>query len=208
MKGLLLKELFMIRKSGFAFAILSGAFIFSGIFSGEPSILLMIPLFMSIMIFSFLNSDEMSKWGQYSLALPYGRKKIVSSKYSTILILNAFSILVVLSSYFVAVAIGKTEFSAELLFILLIFSVIVGLFYPSIILPLSYKFNTEKSRIIIMIASGVIGGVSAFFMEMQVMMDILDSISEYIYIIIFAAVILLFVGSWFLSMKIYDKKDL
>lgn len=206
MKGLLLKELFMIRKGGIAFAILTGGFLFSAIVSGEPYMLLIIPMFMSIMIFSFLNADEVSKWRQYSLVLPYGRKKIVSSKYLTILILNVLSTLIVVSAYLISVTVGKAEFSAELLFILLIFSVIVGLFYPSVILPLNYKFDTEKSRMIVFIASGIMGCISVFFV--YGIKDIISIFGEYIPVIMLAAVILLFAGSWLLSMKIYDKKDL
>lgn len=212
MKGLLLKELFMIRKSWFAFTIMIVAFANIGILSGESGMLLFLPLFMSIWSVSLMNMDEMSRWQQYALVLPYGRKKIVSSKYLMMLIMNGVSFVFVVLSYLVSVALGKVDFSADLLFTLILLSLVVGLVYPSFLLPLVYKLNTEKGKMVLMIINGTIGGISSFFfiqiIEISVFGDIFSNIAGFLPFIIFAVVAVLYLLSWQLSIKIYEKKDL
>ncbi len=208
MKGLLLKELFMLRKSWFAIAILTVAFAVVGIFSGETGMLLIVPLFMSVWSVSFMNMDEVSKWQQYSLVLPYGRRKIVLSKYLMILILNTLSIMFVVLCYLISVAFGKNGFSADLLLTLIFLSLIMGIVYPSVLLPLVYKLNTEKGRMVLMIINGIVGGSSVAFMQTSVFGDIFGSISGFLPFIIIAVVAVLYLLSWQLSVKIYEKRDL
>lgn len=208
MKGLLLKELFMLRKSWFAIAILVVTFSIVGIFSGETGMLLIVPLFMSVWSVSFMNMDEISKWQQYSIALPYGRRKIVSSKYLMILILNTLSIVFVVLCYLISVALGKNGFSADLLFTLILLSLIMGIVYPSLLLPLVYKLNTEKGRMVLMIINGIVGGSSVAFMQTSVFGDIFGSISGFLPLVILAVVAVLYLLSWQLSVKIYEKRDL
>ena len=208
MKGLLLKELFMLRKSWFAITILTVTFAVVGIFSGETGMLLIVPLFMSVWSVSFMNMDEISKWQQYSLALPYGRRKIVSSKYLMILILNTLSIVFIIIAYLISIALGKNGFSADLLLTLILLSLIMGIVYPSLLLPLVYKLNTEKGRMVLMIINGIVGGASVAFMQTSVFGDIFGSISGFLPFIIIAVVAVLYMLSWQLSVRIYKKRDL
>lgn len=212
MKGLLLKELFMLRKSWFAFALLIATFVIIGIFSGESGMLLFLPLFMSIWSVSFMNMDEVSRWQQYSLVLPYGRKKIVSSKYLMMLIMSGVSFVLVVLSYLISVALGKVDFSANLLLTLMLLSLIIGFVYPSFLLPLVYKLNTEKGRILLMLINGTIGGISSVFfmgiMDTSVFGDIFSNIAGFMPFIIIAVVAVLYLLSWQLSIKIYEKRDL
>ena len=208
MKGLLLKELFMLRKSWFAITILTVTFAVVGIFSGETGMLLIVPLFMSVWSVSFMNMDEISKWQQYSLALPYGRRKIVSSKYLMILILNTLSIVFIIIAYLISIALGKNGFSADLLLTLILLSLIMGIVYPSLLLPLVYKLNTEKGRMVLMIINGIVGGASVAFMQTSVFGDIFGNISGFLPFIIIAVVAVLYMLSWQLSVRIYKKRDL
>ncbi len=206
MKGLLLKELLMFKKMIIVITIFIAALILSGVFSGEPSIILMLPIFLSIWSFSFQGMDEVSHWKQYSVALPYERKTIVSAKYLSILLLDAVSMLIVAVGYLIAVAVGKVEFSADMLAIFMVMSVIMGLVFPMIVLPLHYKFNTEKARLLVMCIAGVTGGMSVTGIKVAGVIS--GGIAEYLPLIIVLAVAVLFVLSWLLSIKIYEKKDL
>lgn len=208
MKGLLLKELFMLRKSWFAFTILTVTFAVVGIFSGETGMLLIVPLFLSVWSVGFMNMDEISKWQQYSLALPYGRRKIVLSKYLMILILNTLSIVFVVLCYLISVALGKNGFSADLLLTLILMSLIAGLVYSSLLLPLVYKLNTEKGRMVLMIINGIVGGSSVALMQTSVLGDIFGNIAGFLPLVILAVVAVLYLLSWQLSVKIYEKRDL
>lgn len=208
MKGLLLKELFMLRKSWLAIAILVVTFSIVGIFSGETGMLLIVPLFLSVWSVSFMNMDEISKWQQYSLALPYGRRKIVLSKYLMILILNTLSIVFVVLCYLISVALGKNGFSADLLLTLILLSLIAGLVYSSLLLPLVYKLNTEKGRMVLMIINGIVGGSSVAFMQTSVFGDIFGNIAGFLPLVILAVVVVVYLLSWQLSVRIYEKRDL
>ncbi|MCM1132615.1 MAG: ABC-2 transporter permease [Ruminococcus flavefaciens] len=208
MKGLLLKEFIMLRKSWFAFTLLIAVFSAIAVWSGELQMLLIAPLFVSIWLFSFLGMDEQSRWKQYSATLPYERSTFVSSKYLIMIILNAVSVVFITVCYLIASAVGKAEFSGSYLLMLIIFAVFIGLIYPTIILPLNYRFSTEKSRIILMIINGAMGGVSVTLMQNVISSDIVSSIAKYIPLIILAVTAVLFVLSWLLSIRIYEKKDI
>lgn len=210
MKGLLLKELFMLRKSWLTITILTVTFAVVGIFSGETGMLLIVPLFMSVWSVSFMNMDEVSKWQQYSLALPYGRRKIVLSKYLMILILNALSIVFIIIAYLISIALGKNVFSADLLLTLIFLSLIMGIVYPSLLLPLVYKLNTEKGRMVLMIINGIVGGVSVALLQTSSILsdNIFKGIAGFLPLIILAVVAVLYLLSWQLSVKIYEKRDL
>ncbi len=206
MKGLLLKELLMFKKIIIVTAILIAGLILGGVFSGEPSIILMLPLFLSIWSVSFQNMDEVSRWKQYSVALPYERKTIVSAKYLCILFLDAVSMLIVTVGYLIAVAVGKVEFSADTLIIFMVISVVMGLVFPMIVLPLHYKFNSEKARLLVMGLAGVCGGMSVTVIKVAGVIS--GGITKYIPLIIVLTVAVLFALSWLLSIRIYEKKDL
>ncbi|MDE6787936.1 MAG: ABC-2 transporter permease [Ruminococcus sp.] len=210
MKGLLLKELFMLRKSWLTITILTVTFAVVGIFSGETGMLLIVPLFMSVWSVSFMNMDEVSKWQQYSLALPYGRRKIVLSKYLMILILNALSIVFIIIAYLISIALGKNGFSADLLLTLILLSLIMGIVYPSLLLPLVYKLNTEKGRMVLMIINGIVGGVSVALLQTSSILsdNIFKGIAGFLPLIILAVVAVLYLLSWQLSVRIYEKRDL
>ena len=209
MKGLLLKELFMIRKTWISITIFIATFGCMGIFGGEPNMMLMISIFISIWSISFLSFDDVSKWRQYSLTLPYGRKTIVSSKYLAVLLSDIISAVLVLCCYMISVCLKIIDFSADELVLLMFLSVVGGVIYPVLTLPLYYRFSSEKARMFIMVAGGIVGGTSTFFMKLPFMnMDIIINNAEIAMFIILASVVIFFILSWLLSVKIYEKRDL
>ncbi len=209
MKGLLLKELFMIKKSWVTLVIFFIAFGLGGI--GNDFICFMLPLFVSILLYGHINYDEQSKWQQYSIALPYGRKMIVSSKYAAMAIGAVVTTVLVALLYGVTIAIGKVEFSLNDLVGHLVLSLAIGIVYPAFFLPLAYKFNSEKGRTIMLFLNGAVGACSVFLLSTIEATGILVKLSNYTNIlpyIAIAAVLLLFALSWHISVKIYEKRDL
>lgn len=210
MKALLLKEFIMTKKNVAILLIFLGCFGLIGP-AGNPTMLLLIPLFSAVLLYGHINYDEQSKWQQYSLALPYGRKMIVSSKYLTMVIAAVFSTVLVVLLYGVTVAIGKAEFTLKDLVGYAILSLAIGIVYPTFFLPLAYKFNSEKGRTIMMFLNGVSGGIAVFLLSAIEATGILAKLSSYTNIlpyIAIAAVLVLFALSWFISVKIYEKRDL
>ena len=209
MKGLLLKEFLMLKKGWVTLVIFFIAFGIDGV--GSDFICFMLPLFVAILLYGHINYDEQSKWQQYSIALPYGRKMIVSAKYAAMAIGAVVSTVLVVLLYGVTVAIGKAEFSLKDLVGHLVLSLAIGIVYPSFFLPLAYKFNSEKGRTIMLFLNGASGAIAVFLLSAIDGTGILAKLSNYTNIlpyIAIAAVLVLFALSWLISVKIYEKRDL
>lgn len=209
MKGLLLKEFLMLKKGWVTLVIFFIAFGLGGV--GNDFMCFMLPLFLAILLYGHINYDEQSKWQQYSIALPYGRKMIVSAKYAAMAIGAVVSTVLVVLLYGVTVAIGKAEFSLKDLVGHLVLSIAIGIVYPSFFLPLAYKFNSEKGRTIMLFLNGASGAIAVFLLSAIDGTGILAKLSNYTNIlpyIAIAAVLVLFALSWFASVKIYEKRDL
>lgn len=213
MKGLVLKELIMLKKQWLILSIIAIAFSLSSI-SGEKSMfILIIAVFLSILPVNFMTQDEISKWQQYSLALPYGRKNIVSSKYVFTFILSLISMAVItivhIVSYFVN---SESVFNLP---VLLVLCFLVGNIYPLIMLPLAFRFNYTNRRMILMvinccIGGAVGGGTSILLYKAGPLYKNLINIfsSPFIPFVIIAVVVVIYLISWCISVKVYEKKDL
>lgn len=210
MKGLLTKEFIMLKKQWFVISLFVLMFGIVGIVSGTPSMMLMIPLFMSVYQSNIL-ADEMSKWQQYAIVLPYGRKNIISSKYFYIAIISLCSTLFITLCYTISALIGRISCSLSECLIILICSLVTGLVYPAIILPLSYKFNSDKGRFLLMIINGSFGGIFAVFSINENVYNSflgLVDIVKFLPFIALALVVILYIISWQISVKIYEKREL
>lgn len=209
MKGLLLKEFLMLKKGWVTLVIFFIAFGIGGV--GSDFICFMLPLFVAILLYGHINYDEQSKWQQYSIALPYGRKMIVSAKYAAMAIGAVVSTVLVVLLYGVTVAMEKAEFSLKDLVGHLVLSLAIGIIYPTFFLPLAYKFNSEKGRTIMLFLNGASGAIAVFLASTIETTGILAKLSNYTNIlpyIAIAAVLVLFALSWLISVKVYEKRDL
>lgn len=210
MKGLLLKEFIMTKKNVAVLLIFLGCFGLIGP-AGNLTILLLIPLFSAVLLYGHINYDEQSKWQQYSIALPYGRKMIVSAKYAAMAIGAVVTTVLVVLLYGVTVAIGKAEFTLKNLVGYAILSLAIGIIYPTFFLPLAYKFNSEKGRLIMMFLNGASGAIAVFLLSVIEATGIVAKLSNYTNILPYiavAAVLVFFALSWIISVKIYEKRDL
>jgi len=140
-------------------------------------------------------------------SLPYTRKQIVSSRYIGSLIYTSLIILITYLGNFLLN--GK-----ETLFLLKDIVIIIGLVMVAIsfILPICYKFKTQA----LMIASGTLFGI--YLVAIKYLFPSLnDTLRELIqkfltlqetqmYFVAIFTIIILYVGSWLLSIRIYAKK--
>lgn len=140
-------------------------------------------------------------------SLPYTRKQIVSSRYIGSLIYTSLIILITYLGNFLLN--GK-----ETLFLLKDIVIIIGLVMVAIsfILPICYKFKTQA----LMIASGTLFGIYLVTIK-YLFPSFNDTLSELIqklltlqetqmYFVAIFTIIILYVGSWLLSIRIYTKK--
>ncbi|GAB0171336.1 ABC-2 transporter permease [Lysinibacillus sp. CTST325] len=140
-------------------------------------------------------------------SLPYTRKEIVSSKYIGSLIYTSLIIFITyLGNFFLN---GK-----EVLFLWKDILLIIGLVMVAIsfILPICYKFKTQS----LMIAVGTLFGIYMVIVN-YLSPTLKDTLKELIqkfltlqetqmYFVAILTIIILYVGSWLLSIRIYTRK--
>lgn len=140
MKGLLLKDFYLLASYCKSFLLISAVFI--GLFVVEPSnffFLLMLCIMLGMLPTTLLSYDEREHWNVYSQVFPVTRGQYVSVKY---LIGLLCSVLVAL----VVAAICLIRFEAGALLLLLCLSLACSLIPAALLLPLSFRFGTEKAR--------------------------------------------------------------
>ncbi|HAU4959696.1 TPA: ABC-2 transporter permease [Clostridioides difficile] len=211
MKGLILKDLLNLKgnvKFILLFIIMFG--FMSSLGDGNVNNFIgVIIVLCTTMIVSTFSYDDLNKWDSYVLTMPINRNDIVLSKYLTMLI---FSFIGVLVSLIVSVTIGYFKNTLILNETLLINALIlsISVCFGSLILPLIYKFGTERARLLMILCFLVPT------LALLVFKSILENISSpisieiilntLVYSLPFVA-ILLFVISYFISSKIYGKKE-
>ena len=139
MKGLLLKDWYMVKKYCRAYLLITVVFIAVSLFSNDNMFFVFYPCLLCGMIpVNLLGYDERSRWMQYSGTLPYTRTQIVCGKY--IIGLRAqFAILVVTGIAQAAKMIVAGNFVFGDFAVLMLLMLIVSTLTSSICLP--FVFN-------------------------------------------------------------------
>ncbi|MDO9522176.1 MAG: ABC-2 transporter permease [Methanocorpusculum sp.] len=203
LSGLMLKDLLNLRPMTktlvFMFLIFGIVFIPMG---NTMTVYFLLMIFAALLPMTSLTMDDMAKWDRYALTMPVTRKDIVTSKYLMTIIFFCVSILIsgIIAgvSYYLMPA-NATPFW----FIVLVGA--LGVFYGSLLFPLLYKFGSEKARYMMFVLMAVIGillvGWFALFGE-SLTGNLL------IYILITAVVsVAAFIASYFVSVRLYEKKE-
>jgi ABC-2 type transport system permease protein len=150
MIGLLLKDFYALRQQGktMLFMLVIFAVICTGLDNPATfyeGFFILMSMMMTITSFSY---DALAKWDRYALSLPVTRKEIVGSKYLLSIILCfvsailSFAISAVILTFKPVEGFGTTEQIYATLAI-----ICAALFFSGILLPLTFKFGVEKSRI-------------------------------------------------------------
>lgn len=207
MKALLLKEFLLLRMYKVWFIMLIAVFGLFGIF--VPYASLFIPLFLSTAMCGNTNNDEKSKWTVYSQSLPFERKEYVYAKYISAFIMALAGVVIIVVTALISSLFRNQLFDIELLFFLCAVSVGISLVPLSIYLPFSYRFNSQVGGIVLVIVYfGAMMFLPVVFLTciMSELLGVVHSISTSL--IAMAVIIAVFLLSWFISVKIYEKRDL
>ena len=173
-----------------------------------PACLILPPLLSAVVFGSFIH-EEQSKWRQYSIVMPYGRKKYVSSKYLA-QILSLLLSIVIIAMLWVISSVKNGVFDTELLAVLLLLACVVGLIYPLVIFPITMAFSSSTGRFFFLIINGAIGGLSGVTISDDSFHNTVSTskITSITPFVILAVIVALYLISWGLSIKIYEKRDL
>jgi len=209
MIGLLLKDLLCLKKVGAKMGIVLGIYIVIFVASGNigflGAIIILILTMLSMNTFAY---DELAKWDYYALSLPVTKRQIVLSKYLLVVFFDFSSIIIVLLIYLV-----KNLINIETILSLCAMSA-SAIIMAAVFLPLLYKLGTQKARIwmilIILLPTAGLMLLAKFKIVGTAgsLAVISDSTIELLIYLAVPVALLLLVGSYFLSCKIFEKKEI
>lgn len=207
MKGLFLKDLYMMRAYCKSYILMTIIFLAASFF-GDNTFFIYYPCLLCGMIpVNLLAYDEQSRFIQYSVSLPVSKAHIVSEKY----LVGLFSQITVL--FIIGIvqgirmslndAFALNEFAMIMLSVLL-----VSMLASSIPLPLIFRNGVEKGRIAYYIMIGIVCGAGILFSQ-AFKGDFHGNIpSEFVFVGLAVLGTGLYALSWYLSVVFYKKREL
>ncbi len=202
MINLILKDV-LIQKKIILFYI---ATLIIYLFAGVPSLIPLGILYSVIFILNTFAYDEKDNANMLLNSLPYTRKEIVSSKYIGSLIFTTIFIFMIYTGDFLIHGKGGLFIWKEMLLIMGLVMVAISFMFP-----IAYKFKTHY----LLIALGVLFGI--YMLTISLLVPINDILRELtrkfltlqetqMYFVACITVIILYIGSWLLSIYIYERK--
>lgn len=207
MKGLLLKDWYMVMKYCKAYLLICLVFIGVSIMNDDNFFFILYPCILCGMIpVTLLGYDERSKWDQYCAALPYTKAQIVSGKYllgmGTQIGMLLLSAVIQVIRMRVSGAFSWKSFSSILSML-----AILSFLTPAISLPPMFRWGVEKGRMAYYISVGLVCGISAFVVNVSDI-TLLGFLPNSAAMLLLGLASLVAYGiSWYLSILFYQKRE-
>ena len=204
MIGLLIKDLFAVKRQLRIVVLITVIYFAVSVYSNNLGMFTGVAMIYSIMLpITSMAEDEQCKWDRYAVALPLSRATIVLSKYVMAVLLNIVISLVVGAVLVLVAPYGSGAYGEVLP---LVCSVSAGgMAVIAVLLPLLYKYGVEKARLIMIIVFLIpfllIVVSSSFESEAP-----LAWLQEYVYLLPAAALGLVLL-SFLISIRIYRGKE-
>lgn len=209
MKGLLIRDFYVIKKGAASFLILSVIYAaIAGLQTGNSFFVWFLGFWSAMLPINIIAFDERSKWETLARTMPYTTEEIVSSKY----IFSAIATILA-SVIFSAVNIGMIFFAEIGSFETLINNIMIilsmGFGFAAIELPFIIWLGVSKGRIIFIISVMLISiGISILSIDFE-SSSIADLQFEDLNIhLLTAAMLLSMIISACVSVGIYKRKEL
>ena len=210
MRGLLLKDWYLIQKYAWSLYLMDVFFILLSLFASDNVFIFIYPyMFAGIIPMTLYAYDEREKWKGYCAALPVSRRQYVSGKYimgllsiAAVLVLS----LVVHTAAFLVAPVRTVDYLLDFLSILPACAT-VGFLAPSLSLPLMFRFGSEKARIAYIIVLAGIAAMSSVLVGTGGLGNRIETVSLRP-ALVYAVAPVLYLLSWVLSMAIYEKREL
>ena len=208
MKGLLLKDVYMMAKYCRSYLLIAVVFIAVSFFGSENMFFIFYPCLLCGMIsVNLLGYDERSRWLQYSETMPYTRAQIVSGKY--IIGLAAQLVMLVITAIAQAIRMKMNDgFLANDYFVMIMLLLIMSMLSSSICLPFIFKLGVEKGRMAYYVMIGIVCGGS--IVASTVLRDAMQSEVKPNGVLALVCLIgiAIYALSWYLSIVFYKKREL
>lgn len=211
MKALIYKDLCIFKYSRKVLIFICAIYALWFFFTGSSAMLSVLMVIGAVMAVGPFQYDELSKWDIYGLSLPVTRREAVTARYLVVLLLQAAAaaIAIVLTLVYWAVFPEKSLEGAGLA---LEGAGVWALFFTAIALPTTYRFGSNRGRLITLLFTLVPAMFAAFLLKVDE--NILQSLTEVsafqvalTFHILLAVAILAVIGSYLFSCRIYLKKD-
>ncbi|NBK91016.1 ABC-2 transporter permease [bacterium 1XD21-13] len=213
MKGLLLKDIYNMRKVGKQYLLILLFFTCYCFFLKNPSFFpMMTVMSFSMLVLTTMGYDEAAGFDKYALTLPLNREDLVRAKYLLLVMLLVFSfVLGMLGSTLIGLFMqGDTEPILDQMLSVATVAVIFLLVYATI-LPLVFKLGVEKARMMMMVCYiAVFAGIFIVFKLAVGLGASGEQMEEKMMILVPAVVILTvlyLIGSYFVSIRIIRKRE-
>ena len=208
MKGLLLKDWYMMKKYCRYYLFVSIGFIILSMISSGNMFFVFYPCLLAGTVpVNLLGYDERSRWTEYVGTLPYTKTQIVSAKYLIGLFTQIAMLIVICIAQGVKMGIDGTFVLKEFLVLMMLLLVMASV-ASSLTLPFIFKYGVEKGRsayyvMIGVVCAGSIIATSIFEeglqneIQLNAVLPIACIVGVAIYVI-----------SWYLSVVFYKKKEM
>ena len=211
MKGLLLKDYYLLTKYNKYYIILILGFIAFSLGANQQMYLAFFPCIYAGLIPVTLQAyDERERWTTYSGGLPVTKKQLVSAKYIDGLAASGVTILLIALAHGIKLACGGTD-AATYLFTLA-GSIFSGLIPVSLMLPFIFRFGAEKGRIVSLMIIGLVVGcvtVSMTVLDNVTVGDAMPAIGGAGLILVTLLICaVVYAASWALSTVLYNKREI
>ncbi|MEG0127480.1 MAG: ABC-2 transporter permease [Clostridia bacterium] len=156
MKGLLLKDLFVITKQLKLFLIVIPIM---SLFGGGSMAGLAI-LMGAVLPMTAIAYDERSKWNEMAVMMPYSKQSLVLSKYLLGYLCMLGAAVLVLLGHSIAAMVGLQRMQGNITLLMMYLS--MGMIFIAINTPILFRFGSEKGRFVFIIAMGLVAASSTF----------------------------------------------
>ena len=203
MKGLILKDMIMLWKYAKAILIIVAVFTLMPLTGNDNIFFVAYPGIITGMLpMTLLTYDEMERFCSWCDSLPVTRKQYVSAKYLVGLIIGGGTVLVAVVSQILRVVTTNGHWGD--LWPLILFLCGMSILAPAVMLPFAFRFGTQKGRLVYYI---VIGGSFAIT-SITAQNGGFSASAEGSMIVFFAAAAVVYLLSWILSVKFYQKREM
>ena len=208
MKGLLLKDWYMMKKYCRYYLFVSIGFIILSMMNSGNMFFIFYPCLLCGMIpVNLLGYDERSRFTEYVGTLPYTKTQIVSAKYLIGLFTQVAMLTVICITQGVKMGIDGT-FVLKEFFVLMMLLLIMASVASSLTLPFIFKYGVEKGRGAYYVMIGVVCAGS--IIATKIFKEGLQNKIQLNAVLPIACLvgIGIYVISWYLSVVFYKKKEM
>ena len=208
MKALIYKDCLAIWKYCRNYLLMCAVFLVASVFMEEYSFLQMYPvIFMGMLMNTLIAYDERDKWDRQVLTMPITRKQYVTAKYLMGLMLQGTVLLLTAGAHALQMAL-QGGFQWEIFFVEVELLLVLAAAAPSLTLPFIFRDGSEKGRMAYLIVIGTVFGLAAIGTIILKKLDLMQDQAELPGGPLAAVLmVLLYLGSWILSVRWYEKRE-